>query len=111
MADPLRFGLIGAGRWGQVYLNNISAEPSRFRLTHLATRYPERATLLPYPITVTPNWRDLLKADLDGVIIATPPSVHAEMLEACIAAGKAALVEKPLLPSSTIFSSPSFTST
>lgn len=96
MSNPLRLGLIGAGRWGQVYLKNICADAGRFRLTHLASRYPEHATLLPYPVTVTPNWRDLLMADLDGVIIATPAPVHAEMLEACVAAGIPTLVEKPL---------------
>ena len=96
MPGPIRFGLIGLGRWGAVYVRTISALDSRCRLTHLVTRHPERAALVPYPVTVLADWRQVISADCDAIIIATPPSTHAEMLEACLEAGKPVIVEKPL---------------
>ncbi len=43
------------------------------------------------------NWRALVEAaDLDTVIVATPPHVHAEMSIAALEAGKHVLCEKPL---------------
>jgi predicted dehydrogenase len=37
-----------------------------------------------------------VRGPCDAVIIATPPRLHASMLEACIEAGKPCIVEKPL---------------
>ena len=96
MTAPLRFGLIGVGRWGKVYIKTLLTMPDRCRLTHLATSKPEHAALVPHPVTVLSDWRALLRSDCDAVIIATPPQTHAEILEACIEAGKPCIVEKPL---------------
>ena len=43
MAHPVRLGLIGAGRWGQVYIRTLAALTTRCTLTHLCTSKPERA--------------------------------------------------------------------
>ena len=96
MAGPVRFGLIGAGHWGKVYLKTLATLEDRCRLTHLCTSKPENAALAPHPVTVVMNWHELISADCDAVIIATPPHTHAEILEACLAARKPCLVEKPL---------------
>jgi predicted dehydrogenase len=93
---PLTIGLIGAGRWGRVYLRTLASLQERCRLTHLATSRPEAASLYPQPVAVTPDWRALIRAECDAVIIATPPTVHAEMVEACLEARKPCIVEKPL---------------
>jgi len=92
----VRFGLIGVGRWGKVYLRTLLALGDRCRLTHLGTRNPDHAALVPYPVRVMADWRALIEADCDAVIIAAPPHVHAEMVEACVSAGKPCIVEKPL---------------
>ena len=96
MAEPVRLGLIGAGRWGRVHLRTLLSLGDRVRLTHLCTTNPANAELLPYPVSVVPEWRELLQAPCDALIIATPPAYHPEMLEACLAAAKPCLVEKPL---------------
>lgn len=97
MSAPVRLGLIGVGRWGTVYIRTIiSSLHERCRVSHLATSRPENRTLVPYPVAVTPDWRQVLAGDCDAVIIATPPQTHAEILEACVDAGKPCLVEKPL---------------
>lgn len=79
----IRLGLIGAGRWGQNYIKTISSLPGVV-LAGVASR-------------LRLNWSDLIASGkLDGVIIATPPETHAEMLEAAIRARLPAMVEKPL---------------
>ena len=96
MPNPVSFGLIGAGRWGRVYIRTLLSLADRCRLTHLCTSRPERAGLVPHPVTVLAHWQALVNSACDAVIIATPPSTHAEILEACLEAGKPCIVEKPL---------------
>jgi len=95
MAALVRLGLIGVGRWGKVYIWTILSLGERCRITHLGTRNPENATLLPYPVNVMSDWRRLIESDCDAIIIATPPSTHAEIVEACLEARKPCMVEKP----------------
>ena len=96
MAAPVRFGLIGAGRWGQVYVKTLAELSGRCRLTHLASSRPQARDACPPGTAVMTDWRQLIRGDCDAVIIATPPAVHAEMVEACVAARKPCIVEKPL---------------
>lgn len=92
-----RLGLIGAGRWGRIYIKTI-AELDGVSLARLASRNPESARLTPSGCIISSDWRELIAAgDLDGVIVATPPALHAEMASAAVAAGLPALVEKPLV--------------
>lgn len=92
----LRLGLIGAGRWGRNYIRTVAAMADA-RLALLASRNPESAGLVPGDCPVLADWRELLDPGaLDGVIIATPPGLHAEMASAAIEAGLPVLVEKPL---------------
>jgi len=92
----VRLGLIGAGRWGRNYIKTIRALPA-MSLCAVASRNPASKDLVDSNCRVTPNWRELIDPQLvDGVIIATPPDLHAEMLEAAIRARLPAMVEKPL---------------
>ncbi len=96
MAAPLRFGLIGLGRWGRTYVKTLAELGSRCRLSHVCTSQPEKAQAIPHPVTVVSDWQSLIQSDCDAVIIATPPAMHAEMLEHCLAERKPCIVEKPL---------------
>lgn len=90
-----RLGLIGAGRWGRIYIQTIAALDD-VRLARVASRNPESARLVPRDCQVTSDWRELVRAsDLHGVVIATPPALHAEMARAAILANLPVLVEKP----------------
>lgn len=81
-APPLRLGLVGAGRWGRNYISTIE-EMEAAELAVVATSRDD--------------WRAVMDSSLvDGVIIATPPALHAEMTTAAITAGLPILVEKPL---------------
>jgi len=91
-----RLGLIGVGRWGKTYIQTVLSLGSRCRLTHLVTSNPKNAALVPYPVKVLADWRDAVRTECDAIIIATPAHSHAEILQACVDAGKACIVEKPL---------------
>ncbi len=96
MQRPVRIGLVGLGRWGRVHLRTLLSLSDRCTVTHLCTSRPEHAALVPHPVTVVRTWRALLRAPCDAVVIATPAATHAELLAACVRAGKPCLVEKPL---------------
>jgi len=95
MSRPCRFGLLGAGRWGQVYIRTLASLADRCRLTHLCTSQ-SRPAGVSGDVAVVSDWRVLVRSDCDAVIIATPPHTHAEILEACLEARKPCIVEKPL---------------
>jgi hypothetical protein len=94
--DVINLGLIGAGRWGRNYIKTIAGIDG-VRLTHLGSRNPASKELVDADCAISANWRELLDArDLDGIIVATPPALHAEMVSLSIAANIPVLVEKPL---------------
>lgn len=93
---PLRLGLVGAGRWGQVYIKTLERLVG-FSLVRLASNNSEIKSLVHEECQISGNWQEVASADdLDGVIIATPPELHAQMVLAAIAASNPVLVEKPL---------------
>jgi predicted dehydrogenase len=97
--NAVRLGLIGVGRWGRNYVRTIAAL-GQVNLVAAATNNPESRELLPADCRITRDWYELIRAsDVDGVIIASPPSSHAEMLVAAIEEGKPALIEKPVTQS------------
>ena len=91
-----RLGLIGAGRWGRRYIQTI-ANLQGIHLRRVSSGNPVSRCLVPAGCDVIPDWRAVIAAgDIDGVIVATPPSVHFAMARAAIEAGMPVLVEKPL---------------
>lgn len=47
------------------------------------------------------DWREMLKSDVEFVCVTTPPSLHAEMVQAVLESGKSVLCEKPFALSVT----------
>ncbi len=92
----LRLGLIGAGPWGRRYIETLRDFPGAV-LTRIASRNPETAALAGPACEVTTDWRRLIgDSDLDGLIVASPPALHAEHAGFAIASGMPVLIEKPL---------------
>lgn len=95
-ARDIRLGLLGAGRWGQRYIEAIRGL-SGMRVAAVGSRNPETAKLVPSGCRIDADWRAIIAdADVDAVIIATPPTLHASMALAAIEAGKPVLIEKPM---------------
>lgn len=91
----IRLGLIGAGPWGRNYIKTIAGLPGS-ALTCLASRNPESRALVDKRCDVTGDWMEVARnPEVDGVIIASPPALHAPMVRAAVDAGKPVLVEKP----------------
>lgn len=104
MTEQLRVGVVGLGRFGAIHAEAAASLPD----VHLAalcsrTREKAEATAQRYPgaSAYTSVERMLDEAALDAVLIATPHKQHFEPAMQAVAAGVAALVEKPLTTSLT----------
>ena len=92
MSD-IRLGLIGAGRWGRIYMNTLD-QMADVALSALASSNPQSRDLVGEDVALHEDWRDLVNAGgVDGVIVATPPASHAEIVHAALEAGLPVLVE------------------
>lgn len=92
----MRFGLIGAGAIGKIRADAIAKSPvcelvavsdldeGRARAAASGTRYYADANEL------------IAAADVDAIIISTPPPLHEPLATAAASAGKHVLVEKPM---------------
>lgn len=96
--NKLNIGVIGCGYWGPKLARNFHELPDS-ELSWVADFSPDRLShmqdLYPY-ISTTQSHRELLAADVDAVVIATPVSTHHRLALEALYAGKHVLVEKPL---------------
>jgi predicted dehydrogenase len=94
----LRFGLVGAGGIGGIRARALEASPD-CELTAVADPDQIRAHKVAGPChaTVFGDYRDLLeKAEVDAVLVCTPPQLHEPITLAAFERGKHVLCEKPL---------------
>ena len=95
---PLRFGLIGTGRIGQVHAANIAAHPAA-ELSWVADPFVEgaRGVAERFGGRVTENSDEVFAAsDIDAVLIASPTPTHVDLIEKAVDAGIPVLCEKPI---------------
>ena len=93
----LRFGLLGAGRIGQIHGRNIAAS-SDARLVAIAdVDGRAAATLAEATGAEVRDATAIIDAgDIEAILIGTPTDTHADLIEAAARAGKAVLCEKPV---------------
>ena len=100
----IRLGFIGAGNWAEYnHMPLLQARPD-VELVGIAT--PTQASRdrvqarfgMPF---ATPDYQELLKQNLDAVVISSPHGYHYEQAKAAMQAGVHVLVEKPM----TLFAS------
>jgi predicted dehydrogenase len=108
--DPIGVAVIGAGMVGRAHANayrnastvfNTDVAPAR--LVAIADAHEpfaiDAARRYGYERTAT-DWRAVVDApDIDAISVAVANSLHREIVEAALAAGKHVLCEKPLAPS------------
>ncbi len=97
----IKVGVVGFGYWGPNLVRNCVehddievvrvCDMDAQRLKGVTRRYPN--------IQTTTSFDDLLKDDIDAVIIATPVATHARLAKKAFLAGKHVLLEKPIAAS------------
>src|SRR3954453_11991985 len=99
LADPVRVGLIGAGRIGASHATLLARRVPGARMTAIADPRPGVAQRLADPLgccagdTAEAAFAD---ADIEAVVIAASSQVHAKLVVAAADAGKAVFCEKPM---------------
>ncbi|MDQ3560974.1 MAG: inositol 2-dehydrogenase [Pseudomonadota bacterium] len=93
----LRFGLLGAGRIGQIHGRNIAAAADA-RLLAIADVDRKAAAALAESTGAEVRDAEAIIAagDIDAILIGTPTDTHADLIEAGARAGKAVFCEKPV---------------
>jgi predicted dehydrogenase len=97
MAATVRVGVIGTGV-GVLHIEALRQVPGAVVTavcSARATRAEEVATRFGIPLA-TDDYRDVLAADVDAVIVATPPALHLPMGLDALAARKHLFCEKPV---------------
>ncbi|MDZ3992599.1 Inositol 2-dehydrogenase/D-chiro-inositol 3-dehydrogenase [Pseudomonas sp. Teo4] len=90
-------GLIGAGVMGKEHGRILSTHTPNAHLAGVCDYEPEKARAIAGNASVYSDPFDLINSnEIDAVLIASPDSTHAELVLACIEAGKPVLCEKPL---------------
>jgi scyllo-inositol 2-dehydrogenase (NAD+) len=96
----LNIGLIGLGRLGQVYAQDLATRIPYTRLAAVAdvdgTLVEKVARELDVPRRSTDPGDVIRDASVDAIVIVTPTSTHREITEAAVDARKAIFCEKPL---------------
>src|SRR5882724_3044859 len=93
----LRFGLLGAGRIGQIHGNNI-ARAAGAKLVAIADVDKTAAAKLAQATGAEVRDANAIvrAGDIDAFLIGTPTDTHADLIEAGAKAGKAVFCEKPV---------------
>ena len=98
--DPVRVGVLGAGRIGRLHAENLARLVPGARVVAVADARMEAAreaaAACPEARAVEDSLRLVEASDLDAVVIASPTATHAPLLEAAAAAGKHVFCEKPI---------------
>jgi predicted dehydrogenase len=94
----MRLGLIGAGKHGSRYARHIRGDFPDLRLVALARRDAAKAAAAAaeFGCRTYLDYRELIAdREVEAVIVVVPPALHAEIVTAAAAAGRAVLLEKP----------------
>ncbi|GIT92001.1 inositol 2-dehydrogenase [Jannaschia pagri] len=92
-----RFGVLGAGRIGQVHARAIAATPGAV-MTAIADplEAAAQAAVDAYGGEIRTLDAIIDAGDVDAVVICTPTDTHADLIERAARAGKAIFCEKPI---------------
>jgi predicted dehydrogenase len=96
--NSIKIGVIGCGYWGPKLARNFHEIPEakldwvsdlrKDRLAHMQELYPDTK--------FTQDYHDILRSDVEAVVIATPVYTHHPLAMEALKAGKHVLIEKPL---------------
>lgn len=98
MSRRVRLGLAGLGRMGRLHAENLVRAPS-VELVRVVDAIEDVARSVGENVGVewSTEYEDLLQdPEIDGVVLATPTPLHAEMIDRAAAARKHVFCEKPI---------------
>ena len=95
----MRVGVVGLGSMGQ---NHVRILSEKGVLACVADIVPEvaKAVAEKYSVEHFLSYQQLLKTDIDAVVVVTPTDTHEKVASEAIRAGKHVLLEKPMTGSS-----------
>jgi predicted dehydrogenase len=94
--DALRLGIVGAGYWGEKLLR-VFRTLDGVQVAAVCDSDARRRAAVGEEVETVGDTADLVRrADIDAVLVATPPSSHYAVAQQVLAAGKHCWVEKPL---------------
>jgi myo-inositol 2-dehydrogenase/D-chiro-inositol 1-dehydrogenase len=98
LADPVRIGLVGAGRIGTSHATLLARRVPGARLVAVADPRPEAANRLADSLGCRATGVEELfdDAEVEAVVITASSTAHSALVVAAAEAGKAAFCEKPL---------------
>ncbi len=99
LADPVRLGLVGAGRIGTSHATLLARQVPGARLLAVADPRPGTAQALAAGLgarALTDPAELFADPDVEAVVITAASPAHAELVSAAAAAGKAVFCEKPM---------------
>ena len=91
-----RIAIVGCGYWGKNLVRNFQALEALNCVVDATEQGRATANSLAPSVPVTDNLEDALKAEIDGVVIATPAETHYDIVHQALFAGKDVFVEKPM---------------
>src|SRR3712207_5564590 len=97
MTQPIRVGVVGTGI-GVTHIEVLRDVPG-VEVVAVCSAQVERARAVAERFGIpraTADYRDLLGPDVDALVLATPPALHAPLGLDALAAGKHLFCEKPL---------------
>ncbi|WP_052665946.1 inositol 2-dehydrogenase [Nitriliruptor alkaliphilus] len=98
MAVPVRLGLLGAGRIGQMHAELLARRVPGARLVVVQDAVPEVASRVAadLDVAVATSVDEVLAADVDAIAVCTSTDTHADLIERAAGAGKHVFSEKPI---------------
>ena len=98
IGDPLKIGVIGAGRWGKKHIDEY-LKMKDVELTWVFDLWDENLKYCKENFKVlnlTNDYHEVLSSDVEAVSICTLNQTHFDVCKDALEAGKHVLVEKPL---------------
>ncbi|MGI9598993.1 MAG: Gfo/Idh/MocA family protein [Acidimicrobiales bacterium] len=93
----MRVGVVGCGYWGSKHVRVLSHLPGVSQVVIIDGRPEIRAAVgADFPGALQRATLTEALDDIDAIIVASPPETHFDVTAEAIAAGKHALVEKPM---------------
>lgn len=92
----MNIAIIGAGNWGINIVRNLHELGVLAAVADQEESLRRRAEETCPGLATFADYRELLEADLDAVVVATPAQTHHEIAKAFLEHGKDVLVEKPM---------------